>query len=353
MRDNGKSMTNHPLARDLDHVLAHTSGLWEDLRGKSLFITGGTGFVGTWLLETLCWADDRFDLGVSAAVLTRGPEAFRAKVPYAGNHRAIRFLQGDTASFELPRGEFPFVIHAATERGVADPLSTFDADVAATRRVLEFARSRGAQRVLFTSSGAVYGKQPEDLAQMPEEYAGAPATTDASSCYGQAKRTSEFLCAMYAQQYNFAPLIARLFAFVGPHLSLDGYAVGNFIRDALENHAAIRIQGSGTAVRSYLYAADLAIWIWTILLRGESARPYNVGSPEAISVRDLAELVATVSGANPRIEVLDRPGVPSTRYVPDISRSNIELGLQVRVALEETLRRTLAWHRTKSMMVTR
>src|SRR5512140_3175293 len=137
-------MTNHPLARDLDHVMTHTVNVWESLRGQSLFITGGTGFVGTWLLESLCWADDRFALDVNAVVLTRDPEAFRAKSPYAANHRAIRFVQGDTASFQFPNGQFEFVIHAATERtmprSAANPAGTFERDIASTKRVLEFAR---------------------------------------------------------------------------------------------------------------------------------------------------------------------------------------------------------------------
>ena len=130
------------------------------------------------------------------------------------------------------------------------PASTLDCDLAATRRVLELARTRGAHRLLFTSSGAVYGKQPPGLTHIPEDYPGAPATTDLASAYGQAKRISEFLCSCYSQVYGFDAVIARLFAFVGPLLPLDAnYAVGNFIRDGLAG-GPVQIGGDGTPYRS-------------------------------------------------------------------------------------------------------
>jgi len=77
----------HPLGQDLDHILEHTPDIWPEFRGASVFITGGTGFVGTWLLESLVWADDRFNLGVNATVITRSPEAFARKAPHLAAHR--------------------------------------------------------------------------------------------------------------------------------------------------------------------------------------------------------------------------------------------------------------------------
>jgi nucleoside-diphosphate-sugar epimerase len=341
----------HPLANDLDEVLQRTKDLWEPLRGSSLFVTGGTGFVGTWLNETLCWADSELNLGIRIVLLTRDPDAFRRKAPAVADHSGVEFIVGDATSFDFPTGKFKYVIHAATESSKAatpeHPDATFATAVAATKRVLEFAAQASTERFMFTSSGAVYGTQPLDLAAMSEDYPGAPSPMDAKSAYGQAKRASEFLCAMYARQYGFDALIARLFAFVGPYLPLDNFAVGNFIKNVRDGKA-IRIESDGSTARSYLYGADMAVWLWTILLRGQSFRPYNVGGSTPISIRQLAEKVAAVAGNDTSVEVLGLPGVPATRYIPDTLRARTELQLKEHVRLEEALKRTLSWHRAQT-----
>ncbi len=342
-------MSGNGLAEDRRHILSHTADLWEPLRGNRVFLTGGTGFVGRWLLHSLLWADEEFRLNIQATVLTRDPARFRESVPELGADRRVEFVPGDGTSFSFA-GEFPFVIHAMTERQFAatpgQPESMFGADVMATRRVLEFARTHGTRRMLFTSSGAAYGKQPSAMTHLPETYEGAPSTTDPSSAYGQAKRVSEWLCSAHATQFGFEAPIARLFAFVGPYLPLDlNFAVGNFLRDVLAG-GPIKIGGDGTPYRSYLYAADLAVWLWTILLRGESRRIYNVGSPEAISIHELANTVARVTLAGTPVEVGQKPlpGAAPSRYVPDTSRAESELGLRVWTPLDEGIRRTYRWH---------
>jgi dTDP-glucose 4,6-dehydratase len=337
--------------QDLDHILGHTRELWEDLRGCSIFLTGGTGFVGTWLLESLLWAHDKLDLRISVVVLTRNPERFREKAPHLAAHPAVRLLGGNVVGFDYPEGQYPFIIHAATEPSfepdTKNPLGAFSSDADGTRCVLEFSRTHGVRRLLFTSSGAVYGTQPSELTHIPEEYAGAPLTTDTGSAYGQAKRVSEYMIAMYAGVYGFDATIARLFAFVGPLLPLDAhYAVGNFIGDALRG-GPVRIAGDGTPYRSYLYAADLAIWLWTILFRGKTAYPYNVGSPNDLTIADLARAVIRVAAPGTSIEIAREPvpGAPTLRYVPSTRRAEEELGLRSEILLDEGVRRTVAWHR--------
>lgn len=340
---------DHLTTQDLDHMLTHTADVWESLRGQSIFITGGTGFVGTWLTEALVYANDRLRVGAKAVLLAPDPDPFRTKASHAAQHPAVRVLAGDLCTFEFPDGTFPFVIHAGIHRPLKPmphvPLATFDHDVEGTRRVLEFARTHGTQRFLFTSSGAIYGRQPPELTHIPEDYPGAPFTVDAASGYAQTKRVSEWLCAMYARQFGFAALIARLFSFVGPHLGLDRqYAVGNFIRDVIAG-GPVRIQGDGTPYRSYLYAGDLAIWLWQILVHGESLRPCNVGSAEALSIAELARVVVdtTVPGTPIEIALPPVPGAPPARYVPSVDRAERELGLRPLITLHEGVRRTYEW----------
>lgn len=142
------------------------------MRGKRVFITGGTGFFGCWLLESFCWANDHLDLRASVTVLTRDPQTFARKAPHLAAHPAIRLYIGDVRSFDFPVGEFSHVIHAATEASAQlndeNPLWMLDTIVEGTRHTLEFARHCGTPKFLLASSGAVYGKQHPDLTHIPE-----------------------------------------------------------------------------------------------------------------------------------------------------------------------------------------
>jgi nucleoside-diphosphate-sugar epimerase len=344
-------MTN-PLTRDLNHILEHTGDVWDHLRGARIFVTGGTGFFGCWLLESFIWACDRLSLDASLTVLTRSPEALRRKAPHLAAHPAIHLLQGDIRSFPFPAGHFSHVIHGATANAALNrdqPLLMLDTIVNGTRRALSFAAVAQAQRFLMISSGAVYGPQPSDMIRVPETYGGGPDPTDPGSVYAEAKRLAELLCALYSRLHGLNCPIARCFDFVGPYLPLDAhFAIGTFIGDCL-NRRPIEIPGPPADVthcRSYLYAADLAIWLWTILAHGESCRPYNVGSEREVSIAELAATVAAELAPSTaiRLPALPSPGRAPERSVPDTGRARLELGLREWVSLEEAIRRTAEWH---------
>src|ERR1043166_5815722 len=239
----------NPLTPDLDHILAHTQGLWESLRGQRIFLTGCTGFFGCWLLESFAHANAKLGLNASVMVLTRNVEAFLAEAPHLASNPAIHFQIGDVRSFEFPKGEFRYVIHAATEASAKfneeQPTLMYNTIVEGTRRVLDFWRAVGTTRFLLTSSGAVNGPQPPEVTHVPEDFVAAKLPANA---YAEGKCAAEELCKLYALKHDFDALIARCWAFVGPYLPLDiHFAIGNFIRDALKGGPII-VKGDGTQI---------------------------------------------------------------------------------------------------------
>ncbi|MDR2626205.1 MAG: NAD(P)-dependent oxidoreductase, partial [Zoogloeaceae bacterium] len=253
-----------PIA-DLEHILQHTQALWRALDGARFFITGGTGFFGIWLLETLAYAKAHLGLDLRARILTRNRGAFSEKAPHLAGNAMFDWQEGDVRTFRFPSGEFSHIIHAAATSSSTIPAQEMlDTLIDGTRHVLRFAAQSQCKRLLLVSSGAVYGTQPPELPQLPETHPHAPNPLDPASAYGEGKRMAELLCAIATQQ-GIPCAIARCFAFIGPHLPLDAhFAAGNFLSDAAHG-GPIRVNSDGRSARSYLYMADLMVWLLTIL----------------------------------------------------------------------------------------
>ena len=334
---------------DLDRAFGLLpAAVWQRLQGRRLFITGGTGFVGKWLLSSLVDINRRLDLRLSAVVLSRDPAAFRRAMPSLAESPELRWIQGDVRDFSFPDGDFDTVIHAATDVVArATPEEIFETCLQGTRRVLALAERTSTQDFLLVSSGAVYGVQPPDLAGVPEDYAGAPDPLLPGSAYGEGKRASEWLCAAAAARTGLRVKTARCFAFVGPHLPLDKhFAIGNFLAAAMDSREIV-IEGDGTPHRSYLYAADMAAWLWAVLLAGRSGAAYNVGSEESLSIAALADRVCRVLATHAPVRVMGTPDPARApaRYVPDHRRAREELGLPAPLPLDDAIERTARWHR--------
>ena len=338
------------LAADLDHILKHTSGMWDELRGQRLFLTGGTGFFGCWLLESFTWANDKLSLGASATVLTRDPAAFRRKAPHLARHPAVHFHTGDVRSFLFPEGRFTHIVHAAASSDAKanreDPLRNLDTIVLGARRALDFAVECGAEKFLLISCGEVYGRQPAETPNLPEDYPGAPDPMDPESAGGEGKRMAELLCTIWRQRHGLETKIARCFGLVGPYLPLDRhFGVGSFLRD--ENTPSPP-GAERSPVRSYLYAADLMIWLWTILFRGEPCRPYNVGSEAPLTVVETALEISTgASSSEGAMRIRQKPHDEANvgRYIPSTARARRELRLAQHIALEQAIQQTTQWFR--------
>lgn len=342
---------NNPLTEDLDHVLNHTNGLWEELRGKNFFITGGTGFFGCWLLESFAWANDKLDLGASAFVLSRNPVAFEKKAPHLYNNKSIKFIKGDIKDFVFPNDSFSYLIHTSVYQPNTDEktnnISMINEMLNGTMRILDFCAQAEIEKMLLVSTGAVYGKAPSHLKNIPEDFSDSIDPTTSGSIYHHVRRIMETLSVIYAEENDFEAKIARCFSFLGPYLPLNGrFAASDFILDTFSQNS-ITVKSDGKAVRSYLYMADLAIWLWTILFKGKNRRPYNVGSELPVTIREVAEEFSKESVPPLPVSILKKPsqGAAPDYYVPDTFRARSELNLRQRITLSTAVKKTMQWHR--------
>lgn len=337
---------------DLQAIHRLTGDCWKEAAPTSLLITGGTGFFGVWLLESLALINRGLTTPISASILSREPAAFLKRFPHLSGVPGFSFIRGDVRDFASDKKHYDFIIHGATQASATmnreQPLEMYSTICDGTRHVLELANRSACRRLLFLSSGAVYGEQPSSLSHVTEDYQGAPDPLKSSSVYGQAKRMAENLCAIQAQKGGPAFSSARCFAFVGPHLPLDThFAIGNFMADTLAGRD-IHIKGDGTPLRSYLYASDLCVWLWTLLFRGNDGEAYNVGSEEAYSIQELAQLILEESGSRGTIRTALTPAKDKAppRYVPSTAKAREVLGLKQQIPLREAVRKTLFWHRS-------
>lgn len=339
------------LPEDRDTIAGAPMWVWDGLRGAHLLITGGTGFVGTWLVAGLSWAMREFNFDAEVTVLSRDPEKFLAREPWARTVPELKWVRGDVRELAVPPESFSHVIAGAgpVDAGTtsATPLAMMEAIVWGGARTLRAAGS--ARSVLILSSGAVYGLGGEQLAAIPEEFEGRLDRLDAKAAYPEAKRALETFAVAAAAESGQPATIARLFAFIGPWIPGDRhFAVGNFVRDGLAG-GPIVVRGDGSPVRSYLYAADMFVWLLAILQGGAAGRAYNVGSDREVTISTLAALVAAALPVAPAVEVLGQRGngAGGQRYIPDVTRVLKELSLRPTVTLEEGIDRTIRWLQTR------
>lgn len=335
--------------QDLKALIADARSDFETLQDARLFITGGTGYIGRWLLEAISYANTHLNLGMQAVILSRDPDRFATLYPHLANDSALSFIKGDVREFHIENPRFTHIIHAATDViAVNSPLDVFDVTVQGTRRVLDLARDSGATKVLLLSSGAVYGRNTGSGDRFSEASAVSTEVSSTNSAYGLGKINTEWLGNTYGQQYGFACKSARIFAQIGPYLELDAqFAAGNFMRDAMLNRP-ITIKGDGNAVRSYMYATDLVEWLIAILVRGQAGKAYNVGSDDPVSIAALAQTIARIAGLNQsKVQILGQTvkGAAPDLYVPETHATRTELGLSIRVSLEDALTRTMEWYK--------
>jgi nucleoside-diphosphate-sugar epimerase len=334
---------------DINSVEAACASDFAQLKDKNILITGGTGFVGSWLVFSFLRIAEKLNSHIF--LVSRNPEKFLKQYPDLKSNLYLHFIQGDIRDFEFPRDKIEFVIHAATDvvNNQENYEEILDVNYLGTKRVLKLCQEKQVKKYLYISSGAVYGKQRPNISHLTENDFSAPDVSLAVSAYGEGKRVSEWLSCQAGRRYQFEVKRARLFAVIGPHLPLDKqFAVGNFLRDASDQKDIV-IQGDGTTERSYIYASDMTIWLWTILFRGVNGEAYNVGSDQAINIYQMAQKVAEVSKKTVAVQRLQEPviGKDPLRYIASIDKART-LGLSLNHDLKSAIARTLIFLTNKA-----
>ena len=333
---------------DLEEINKHSRNDLEKLVNSNVVITGASGFIGTWL--TLSWASARQKYqGEGKLLLTsRSPDAVWKKALTIDPECPVQRIASDIKNFTIP-AEFHlgYIIHAATPASASlnsdDPYSMFNVIIEGQERILAEAL-KASSRLLFLSSGAVYGRQPSDLEKLSEDYTMDLNSDDKFSAYHEGKRAAESQSDIAVFRWGTQVVTARLFAFIAPFLPFGThFAAGNFMRDALQS-SQININSGGGSVRSYQYATDLCCNLWALAVRGTTGEKYNVGSDVGVTIKALAEAVVRNVNPEAKIVVTGVDTIDNTsRYVPSIEKVSSQLKIKNRVSLDEALIRTALW----------
>ena len=336
------------LEQDLDAALERTRSFWTDMDGARLLLTGATGFVGTHMLESVRHARARAGANVRVVAPARNPERLYSRLPWTRDAAWLQVVTGNVHRFALPPGAIDLAIHSANTASPAeiadDPLAIARMVVEGSSRTYALAAAAGARRVLQLSSGSVSGAHYVPSKPITEDDAGVPEGNAPAERLARAKRDAEQALLSAAREPGApAVMFARGFALGGPWLPLDSaFAFGNFLGAAMRGGPVI-VSGDGTPVRSYLYSADMVVWLWTLLLRGESGRAYNVGSEFAVTIGELAHRIAALVGGTVEVAGVPAAGARAHWHVPDLTRVRGEMGLEETVPLNDAIVRTARW----------
>lgn len=332
--------------KDLSYIDENLKKEINYFHSKKILITGGTGFFGINLINSFKHLIEKNDLKCELFVLSRNATNVLSKNQKLGNTTFIHFINHNICEPLIINSDIDVVIHCATSASKEINDNYFDemsrTIINGTINVLDLCVEKNAE-LLFVSSGAVNGIHKNNKKINPTDY--TPFNPLGSNyTYHLGKICAENLCYNYARKYNLNIKIARCFAFVGPYLPLDKhFAIGNFIKSVLEKKQII-IKSEGASIRSYLYSADLIIWLLKTLTNGKNLKPYNIGSSEEISILELASLVSKF-GDN-KVLVEGNKEVP-TFYVPNVDQTLNDLNISSFLNIETSISNTLKWYEGK------
>lgn len=291
---------NPVVARDVAEI-AQLSLPWEKLHGRRVLVTGATGFLGAYLVETLAYLNESHpdQAPIRIFAWARNARKLAVRFGHLTDQPFFQTIVQDIAEPWQPDEGMDYIIHAASPASpkyyLSAPVETIRANVQGTLHLLELARHNHA-RLLFLSSGAIYGERLGNNEEIGEQDYGRLDPLDARSCYGESKRLGEAACLAYWREYQVPTVIARISHTYGPGIDLeDGRIFSDAVASVLRGED-IRLHGDGLESRPFCYVSDMVAGLLLLLLRGESGEAYNIGADEELTIRELAELVIRVSG---------------------------------------------------------
>jgi nucleoside-diphosphate-sugar epimerase len=319
------------------------------LRNSYIYITGAGGFVGNWLLEFISCLNDELNFNINVIATSRNWGYLKENRFHLYNNSNFTFLDLDVlSSFDIPE-ECQWVIHLAAtpdkSHHASDPLNVVNTIVQGTNNLLTAAnRLNNLQKVVYLSSGQVYGDQTNEVDFIDEKKFFPSDCTNIFGCYVQAKRMAENICQIYRSQMRLPISVLRPFSFIGPYQILDKpWAINNFVRDALHGDK-VHIEGNPNTIRSYMYPSDMAYWILKYMLDSQDGDVLNLGSSCGYKLLDIAKLVIeNVDGDISIQTTINSDSLVPSHFIPSTNKAKTKYGLDITVNLEEAIKRTIIW----------
>jgi len=346
--------SNRVIRADIQALSEELGGVLAPLAGTTLLVTGGSGFLCSYALETIAWANEAV-LSSPCRVISMDnlQTGIETRVAHLADRHEFRFIHHDVSKpLSLDR-RVDWIIHGA---GIASPtfyrkypLETVDVNVGGTRQMLELARRDAVRSMVYISTSEIYGDPDPRFIPTTEDYRGNVSCTGPRACYDESKRMAETLCGIYRNLYNSPVKVIRPFNVYGPGQRLDDRrVVPDLISAALDRRPLI-LYSDGRASRSFCYVSDAIRALFLILLSNCDGEAFNVGNDEReISMLDFAREVTRVAGP-PQLEVIHEASKDPQyltdnpqRRCPDLTKLRTRFNWKPNVGLTEGLRRTLS-----------
>lgn len=337
-----------PAYMDALEELCRRSDRWKMLKGKSILIAGATGTVGSALADFLMYLNEKQGAEIDVYAMGRSTEKLEKRfAPHLKSARFHTVVQDVTRP--LPAGKrYAYLVHAATDAHpvafAQKPVDILDTNYLGAKNMLEAARAGRSERMLYVSSGEIYG-QSTDAAGFDEDYSGPIDSMNPRSCYPVGKRAAETLCACYLKQYDVQSVVVRLSHIYGPTLQAsDTRAIAQFTLNALDGRDII-MKSEGTQVRSYCSVFDCVDGMLCALLEGKPGEAYNITSESsAVSIRQLAGTIASSAGTKVVVELPD--DAEKSGYTPVLrgvlnAKKMKALGWEAKISFNEGMRQTM------------